>query len=212
VYQLGPGLHCAQANGRLVFLDVPADRYFCLPSEAEPDLDALGPERTSAGTLRALLGDSGAPDSPTDQPRPSLNPPMRSLVDEEAVRPVRWREAPGVARALALAAWRERNWTLERRLAAAERRPPAKAPDIDVLATERARGYRAVRALLPGRPLCLRDSFALLDFMGPARPAAVLVLGVTMDPFAAHAWVQVRDVVLNDSLDHARSFSPIMAV
>ena len=42
--------------------------------------------------------------------------------------------------------------------------------------------------------------------------SAFLVIGVTASPFGAHAWVQIGDVVLNDSVDRVRRFVPILTI
>jgi hypothetical protein len=39
-----------------------------------------------------------------------------------------------------------------------------------------------------------------------------LVLGVRMMPFAAHAWVQDGDTVLNDTVDYVSAYTPILVV
>jgi hypothetical protein len=39
-----------------------------------------------------------------------------------------------------------------------------------------------------------------------------LVFGVSADPFAAHCWVQLDDIVLTGDLDTARQFTPILAL
>jgi hypothetical protein len=41
---------------------------------------------------------------------------------------------------------------------------------------------------------------------------ANLVFAVTTDPFAAHCWAQVDDLVLNDSVGNAQSYTPIRIV
>jgi hypothetical protein len=38
------------------------------------------------------------------------------------------------------------------------------------------------------------------------------VLGVRMNPFSAHAWAQFGSIVLTDSLEQVREFTPILAV
>ncbi len=55
---------------------------------------------------------------------------------------------------------------------------------------------------------CLFDSLALTAFLRRNRIDARLTLGVTLKPFAAHAWVQVGDRVVDDSVEHVREYSP----
>lgn len=42
--------------------------------------------------------------------------------------------------------------------------------------------------------------------------ASTLVIGVRAEPFAAHSWVQVDQVVLNDTAEEVRRFTPILAL
>lgn len=44
------------------------------------------------------------------------------------------------------------------------------------------------------------------------RTTASLVIGVKVSPFGAHAWVQDGEVVLNDFVDVARIYTPILVV
>lgn len=44
--------------------------------------------------------------------------------------------------------------------------------------------------MLPLRPVCLLDSFALMDHLRRRSLKAVMVIGVRGDPFSAHCWVQ----------------------
>lgn len=82
---------------------------------------------------------------------------------------------------------------------------------------ERARSlvrtYARLRPFLfTEKRACLFDSLALLQFLSFYRLYPVWVIGVEMDPFAAHSWVQQSTCVFNDTLEHARGFTPIMTV
>lgn len=59
---------------------------------------------------------------------------------------------------------------------------------------------------------CLHDSLALVNFLASESVSATWVIGVRTDPFAAHAWVQTGDLVLNDQHEHVRRFRPIVTV
>lgn len=71
--------------------------------------------------------------------------------------------------------------------------------------------FMAYRPLFPIKYRCLFDSLALADYLARYRIFPTWVFGVRMDPFAAHCWIQHDTVVLNDSMDHIRNFTPIMA-
>jgi hypothetical protein len=59
---------------------------------------------------------------------------------------------------------------------------------------------------------CLFDALALSEFLAAYRIHPRWVFGVQARPFAAHCWLQLNGVVLNDTLDHVRRYAPIMIV
>lgn len=76
----------------------------------------------------------------------------------------------------------------------------------------RAADFQAARCLFPAPRNCLPDSLALLDFLFEVGVAADLVIGVRMDPYGAHCWVQSKEALLNETVDYAASFTPILVV
>lgn len=62
------------------------------------------------------------------------------------------------------------------------------------------------------RDRCLFDSLALMNLLHLDGLEARWVIGVKDRPFAAHAWVQQDDLVLNDLHEHVRRFTPILVV
>jgi hypothetical protein len=59
---------------------------------------------------------------------------------------------------------------------------------------------------------CLFDSLVLSVFLTRRMVPCTLVIGVSTKPFAAHAWVQIGECVLNDSVEHVQTYSPILAI
>lgn len=59
---------------------------------------------------------------------------------------------------------------------------------------------------------CLKDSLVLADFLLTSGEISTFVIGVRSKPFAAHAWVQSSDVVLNDTIENVRRYTPILAI
>jgi hypothetical protein len=59
---------------------------------------------------------------------------------------------------------------------------------------------------------CLADSLALVNFLSYHDVFPTWVFGVQTGPFAAHCWVQDGDVVFNDTPDHVRRYTPILAI
>jgi hypothetical protein len=59
---------------------------------------------------------------------------------------------------------------------------------------------------------CLRDSLTLVEFLARYRVYPQCVFGVHTSPFAAHSWVQQGPTVLNETVEIARAFTPILVV
>lgn len=72
--------------------------------------------------------------------------------------------------------------------------------------------FEQLRPIVPRNYLCLFDSLALLKMLmrNDLRPR--WVFGVQMSPFAAHCWLQLDSVVLNDSVEEVSAYTPIMVV
>lgn len=75
----------------------------------------------------------------------------------------------------------------------------------------------AVAAYLRLRPLlltaqdrCLHDSLSLVGFLAAEGWFPHWVIGVTTQPFAAHAWVQSDSLVLSDLHENVRHYTPIL--
>lgn len=75
----------------------------------------------------------------------------------------------------------------------------------------------AVAAYLRLRPLlltahdrCLHDSLSLVGFLAAEGWFPHWVIGVSTQPFAAHAWVQSDDLVLSDLHENVRHYTPIL--
>jgi hypothetical protein len=59
---------------------------------------------------------------------------------------------------------------------------------------------------------CLFDALALSEFLAGYEIYPRWIFAVQARPFAAHCWLQLGDVVLNDTVDHVRRYTPIMVV
>jgi len=63
-----------------------------------------------------------------------------------------------------------------------------------------------------GTNSCLKRSLTLIEFLSIYGLFPKWVFGVQVEPFSAHCWVQQGPAVLNDSLQHIKTFTPIMVV
>jgi hypothetical protein len=59
---------------------------------------------------------------------------------------------------------------------------------------------------------CLFDALSLSEFLAGYGVFPHWVFGVQARPFAAHCWLQLGGLVLNDTVDHVKRYTPIMVV
>jgi hypothetical protein len=78
---------------------------------------------------------------------------------------------------------------------------------------ELVRIYRALRPFLyTAKDRCLFDSIALIEFLANFGVFPDWVIAVRTRPFAAHSWVVYGDLILNELLEKAEEFYPILVV
>ena len=219
-YRLRDSVYWCDCAGRAAFLDVEADRYFCLPSgpnEAFLRLAAGDPERRDSEHLQMLVsrgilieGDAAAAIKPPptvevtdcdllDEPHPSpgLLPILREYVAEViAARLLRTRTFSQVIEAI-------------RRKGSTGRRPPR---DLDSVLQAIAGASSAVSYLMRVQDRCLVRALAVHSICVRNGIRPKLVFGVIAHPFAAHCWVQLENRVLAGGFEHARLYTPILVL
>lgn len=123
---------------------------------------------------------------------------------------------------LALAAWHMAasaiafrclpfRWNLES-LARRKRMVVDERPDPEEAATSVAGAFRRLALYAAPRDRCLSRSLALAHALIDRQVRPELVIGVRLNPFGAHCWVQHGQRLLNESPDQARLFTPILAI
>jgi hypothetical protein len=75
-----------------------------------------------------------------------------------------------------------------------------------------AAAFEACDNLIGSKDRCLPRSLAACHRMLDLGLAAHLVVGVRLNPFHAHAWVQWGDCLVNERVDATRPFTPILVV
>jgi len=219
-FTIAPGISFCDAGGRLVFLDLPADRYFCLGEPAERAFAGLIDGGTLSGDALArlrTLRDSGmlVESADADPPRPcrqSVAMPGPLDTDPElAINPLgTLRAAFRLQRAKIDLRYRPLHrlcagLSAARTRHAAKERPPRPGELAELAAIYQASG-RIVGAL----DQCLALSFALARHALAHGLRAELHLGVKLRPFQAHAWVLVDTMLVSDRIETVRQFTPIL--
>lgn len=219
-FVLREGLSFCETSGRLVFLDLASDRYFCLEHEADCALRRLTggePLAREDVTVLADLVAHGLLAQTTEGARPqACSPPPepeRSLLDEDL---------PVGSAALAHALWRlaRSAFALKVRplraiIASTMKRKTQLSPEAEApapIAAEVAGAFK--RSALIAAPLdrCLPRSFATAHALLDRKLRPDLVFGVRLHPFGAHCWVQHGRTLVNETLDQVRNFTPILVV
>lgn len=213
---LADGVHWCIANDRVVLLDLKADSYSCLPPAADQAWrKQWAGETLSASDAAALkdLVDTGVLVSG----QTLLNPPSTQTVSRSLLDEIDADTAPVSLEAAwdqVLTACQLKTCSLFALIAGVRERKRAepfaytttKSKQCDI-----AR-FMASRRLVSRQSQCLRTSLALVSFLARRRCYPDLVIGVRMRPFAAHAWVQAADKVLNDAVDAVAPYTPILVV
>lgn len=193
-----------QIDGTLIFLDIARDRYFQLTDRENHD----------------MLGQIQLAGLPTSHQPASLPPPSALMWAK------RTSDAIGkgdfnlgeVARAL----WVQRR--VERRLKAQGFGPTlchlcqllnSRHSDMPVSADAARRVISAfdhVGLIRTAADRCLPRSIALAICLASRGVSVQLVIGVKIAPFGAHCWVQAGDEVLNETVEEALRYQPILAI
>lgn len=218
-YSLKPGVSFCDVSGRTLFLDLAKDRYFCLSPTAERSFTRLREELAlsaeDAANLtelvhRGALAVSDKADALA--PCPSVGPATASLLDI-AHDASRWRDLGHAAFHLGIAPLRLRVLGLARMIARLERlkrtRPAVCArPRLVAVAGAFARASH----LTTRHDQCLPRALAAAEGLLRAGASPDMIIGVKLQPFAAHAWVQCEGMLVNDRFDVVRDFTAIRIV
>lgn len=229
-------VYCCEVDGGAIFLDLRTNSYLGTPTATlsslrhyvrgwparkPPDEVSDGSTATDERTLddliaRRLLTHT---ESEGHMPADTLTPVVASLG-------MRHREAASRDNGIGAAALFVRTWLatsvhlrrgqLRVMIDRAARANAALMHSSTQADTERcinlSLAYRRFRPwIYRAREKCLLDSLVLTTFLHAYSVPATLVLGVAPKPFAAHAWVQLGSIVLNDKAEHVQMYTPILA-
>lgn len=222
-YQLGPDVSCCRYDGHFIFLDTHRDQYFRLSNAVECAF-ATYIETSDEAAIIPLVDKGVLTYVPDPEPRPTITeaePPIRSAMEEFSNG-----ESPSITThldVLAIVSWT--HWQLATRnlsdvlsgLSAYRNRkaPSARSTpmQLDVQSFVRAAcAFNRARVYVPIVPRCLPDAISMVRFLAKRGFHANVVFGVAGNPFAAHAWVQVADLILSDSVGNVAAHTPIRVV
>ena len=209
---LTPHVRLAVLGDDVVLLDIRTDAYFCAPqatARLQPAEDRGSITPLDAESREALLAAGLALDGPP-APRPRLSPPARDLPQGPAPA-ASARDLWRLAGALWDLARRYRGRTFAEILDFAAAVPPPEVASPEAV-LRLARLFHQVGPWLPIPDKCLVRSFVLLRFLQRSGVSARWMFGVRTWPFAAHCWLQLDDIVLDDAAARLIAYEPIHAV
>jgi len=213
-FALRPGLHFCEAASTFIFLDLEKDRYFRLPARLEDHFRKLVDDPLSAGSAAPPLIDAGVLRPATF--RQSLSRPrLIAATSGPDALGARGQGGFEVARALASDIGMSQQLRLGRLaalIASYERSKIGRTlstPLEDDGPVRVVRAYERAKLLRSSANRCLSRSLAMARRLACLRCDALLVIGVRAQPFAAHAWVQSGDIVLNETPDEVSRSTPI---
>lgn len=217
-YSLRSGLSFCIVEGRPVFLDLFADRYFMLSGDSEVQFCSLliGGEIEADAVSRLLrkriVQNNGG------EPRPlvacAAPPAMDDLQYNEDASAnglvttqllLRHSRAISALKRGSLHPVLSRYRDIKSR---AHRQNENQAPDI--LASAK-RAARLSSRLLGSNDRCLSLSIAVAGWLGARHIFPDLIIGVRI-PFAAHCWLQWKGTVVTDSVDRVSDYTPILVI
>lgn len=207
---IGPANHVriADVDGDLVFFDIELDDYIAVAQcDAGATSAALhgGPIDLDDDVLAALLEEGLLVESPCSW-LPERRTARTSLIDQPPKAPS-FRSMVHFLRA-GFSTWQmmrreEESWTTG---LAAYGCPTEMSPaEVAALAAQ----FASLRAYVPWTGRCFIQSMMLMKFLAAHGVYASWVFGVRTHPFEAHCWVELNEMVLNDTLDHSNWFSVI---
>lgn len=215
-FAFAPGVSACIADGQLVLLNLRAGRYAMLQTELASVLMRLircEASQANDARLQDRLCDLGVLVHTSHSCPPEVcmqGLPTESFLERSWVRPSRGALLLSMARLLQAKATL-RSAGLGRTLDGLSSVTPAIARKVDaVVAT--ASKFAELRLVVRPLDRCLPLSIALARVAKRHDANVRLVLGVACNPFAAHAWVQQDNLVLNDRVDSVASFTPILTI
>lgn len=212
---------CTVAN-RAIFLDLQRNRYFALSSKLDRAFHQYRSDRPNGGSCPKSIRElerAGVLDARPPASLPAVQIP--DLFSDGAIEEAADRNAcasfllvfeTAVAQLITIAALRLIPFA--KLMALLSRRPDV----VKRCETERAipaavfAAFRKTEFIFKVDKGCLRRALAFAWLCRRRHYYPHLVIGVRLNPFCAHAWVQDGDRVLNDAPETVRLYQPILVV
>lgn len=214
--RLAPDVHLAIVDDDLVFLDAARDEYLCVPRRHKPAvmaamigtpspsdlLDALSEEDLLVESSAGAAWEGPMPTTAETDLGISEGSIRVRLVDLLILGLAAVRTWHDIRRG------RPAHWFARQRARGIRPCRSASVSEVHGIARMTAQ----LRPLVPRSGRCLVRSLLLLHMLDLRGARANWIFGVRTHPFDAHCWVEYDGVVLNDTLEHVRWYTPIVLV
>lgn len=214
---LRKGLHFCLVGEDVVFLDFAANRYFRLSDRQARIFRRL----MDAGPVDSIrLADAGLAMLAGDGTSAGALAPCRWIMPTKVCEALQTGGFPLAETARALRRQRQFEKSVRNRpladlaadLARVSLGAGARPITSDDPAGRLVRAFGFASLLHSAADRCLPRSLALVDLLARRGWRAHVVLGVRQGPFAAHCWAQAGEEVLNDTVEEAACFTPILVL
>lgn len=213
-FALRPGLHWREIEDHVFFLDLPADRYFCLKGSIACAFMAAAhgdvPSEHAHAAEELLHLDIIRPAH-----RCEIRPPC-SIVPPTGEWPATRLRLSDITHGLVknISARKNARISVQAVIDDIPRRKtavrPSSSPETHL--GEIAALIRFFDRIFPGQDQCLPRAAAILGMIHWKGVSGDLVIGLSLHPFRAHAWVQAGDRVIGDRADIVRLYAPIFSI
>ncbi len=218
--KLRDDLHWCDCQGRAVFLDTRADRYFCLPQASNEAFLRLAARRSREGDehlLHQLVAKGVLVETGTEAPfrlPPVIDVPTHDLVEEPfRSTTLRWTLRALAAECHAASALRTRRFhDLIESARNRGQRPLDRGAKERWQVEEIVAASTAAAFITRSHDRCLVRALAVHALCSRTMVRPKLVFGVAAHPFTAHCWVQLGSAVLVGGFEQARLHTPVLVV
>jgi len=217
-YRVRDGLSWCSGDGRVVFMDLPADRYFRLRPEDERAFrdwvqSGAAPQEDPGGLIAAgVLVPCDAPHPPLAMTAIALPTVDLAEQDDERARASDIMRGLVAQRRAAIAVRRGELSRLIAGIRTGHRPDSASVGNADHVASRIAAAFAAPPLCFGKSGQCLPRALAAFALCRRGGIVPTLVFGVRLEPFAAHCWLQIGATMIVGDLDQARMFMPILVV
>jgi hypothetical protein len=222
-YQLADDVSVCESDGHFVFLNLATEQYIAVSPRESESIRSLFSSTSGLTSVQvpSVLVDAGLMEK-SRAPRLEIRPlHLAEPVSSISLSSEKHADISAVDVWNFLVAWVRAGAMLRflRMKAIAKILQARKKSSLQARLRERNDAEELASIYLRVRPrffssvdVCLRDSLTLMEFLARYKCYPTWVIGVRVQPFAAHSWVQLGALVLNDTPAHVKSFSPLLAV